>query len=88
MIGVEADLGGKIKGYGKSGGPLGEQITVAGIRFDSRAEAGVLAHGPKPAAILVGMNSTRERVLPGETQIALVVPFGQVVWLIHRLLPY
>src|SRR5437867_198889 len=29
MIGVEADLGGKIKSYGKSSRPLREQITVA-----------------------------------------------------------
>ncbi len=58
----------------KSGGPVGEQILVALVGLLGVAHAGVLPHGPQPAAIHRGLDSAREWILPGVADLALLIP--------------
>ena len=51
MVGVEPDLRGQVEGDRKAGGAVGEQVLVALVRLLGVAHAGVLAHGPEPAAV-------------------------------------
>src|SRR5438876_78 len=74
-----------IQGYGESSGAVREEITVASVRLGRAAEAGVLAHGPEPAAVMRGMDAARERILARETQIAFAVPAFEVVGPVVRL---
>ena len=54
---------GKIESDGEASLPFFEQVAIAAIGFDGAAEAGVLAHGPKAAAIHRGIDAAREREL-------------------------
>ena len=49
------------------------------IRRLRSAEAGVLANRPVTGAIHRGLNATRERVLPGKAEVALVVQLANVL---------
>src|SRR5947199_6552884 len=51
MIRIVAHLRRQIESYGEAGGALREQVAVAPVAFLGGAEAGVLPHGPKAAAI-------------------------------------
>ena len=56
-----------------------EQIAIALVRFGGGAEAGVLPHGPEPAAIHRGIDAARERKFAGEAEIALVIPIAEIL---------
>ena len=75
MIGIHADLRGQIECHGEAFAALREQIAVALVGFDGAAEAGVLPHGPQPAAIHGGINAASEGEFAGIAEIALGVPF-------------
>ena len=63
MIGIHAHLRGQIEGHRKPGDALRQQIAVAPVALLGGAEAGVLAHGPEPAAIHVRIDSAGVGVL-------------------------
>ena len=54
VVGVHADLRGKIEGHRETGLAFAEEITIALVGFDGAAEAGVLAHGQKRPRYMVG----------------------------------
>ena len=66
IVGVVADLGGQVEGDGEAGLPLGEQVLVPLVRLLGGAEAGVLAHGPEPAAIHGGLDTPGVGIATGE----------------------
>jgi hypothetical protein len=78
VIGVKADLGGQIEGHREAGLALLKQVTKARVRLERRAVAGVLAHGPEPAAVKRRIDAARERVLAGKTQLDFGIPAGQI----------
>ena len=53
-VGVEPHLGGQVEGDREAGRAGGEQLVVAGVGLRGRAEAGVLAHRPRPVVYIVG----------------------------------
>ena len=57
MIGIHAHLRGQIESHGESGDALREQIAVTPVALLGRAETGVLAHGPEPAAVHLRVNA-------------------------------
>ena len=59
MVGIEAHLRRQVEGDRKSGGALREQVAVAPVALFGGAEAGVLAHGPEPAAVHVAVDAAR-----------------------------
>ena len=65
IVGVQTDLGGQIKSYRESGSTLGEEIFVASVGFFGGCVTGILAHGPQPAAVHVGINAAGEGKLAG-----------------------
>ena len=65
MVGVVADLGGKIEGDGQAGRPLASRIFVAAVGFLGIAHAGVLAHGPEAAAVHGGLDAAGVGILAG-----------------------
>ncbi len=77
IVGIEADLGGQIEGDREAGGAVGEQVLVALVGFLGVAHAGVLAHGPKAAAVHGGLHAAREGKLAGVSDFAIVIPAGQ-----------
>ena len=78
MIGIHADLRGKIESDGEAGLSLFEQIAIAAIGFDGGAEAGVLAHGPEAAAVHRGIDAARERKLARVAEVALGIESGEI----------
>ena len=79
VVGVHADLRGQIEGDGKSRLSLFEQIAIAAVGFGGAAEAGVLPHGPEPAAIHGGIDAASERELAGIAEVAFRVPAAQII---------
>ncbi len=73
VIGVIADLRRQVKGHGKAGLPLLDQVLVAAVAFGGVAKAGVLAHGPQPAAVHVRLDAAREGVFAGKAKPAQIV---------------
>ena len=65
MVRIEADLSGKVERDGKAGGAVSQQILVAFVRLLGVAHAGVLAHGPQPAAIHGGLHAPGKGVVAG-----------------------
>ena len=61
IVGVVADLRGQVEGHGEAGRPALEQVAVAAVGLGRAAEAGVLPHGPEPAAVAVGVQAARVR---------------------------
>jgi len=78
MVGVHANLGGKIEGDGKTFDSLGEKVAIAFVGFGSAAESGVLAGGPQAAAIHGGIDAASEREFAGIAEIALRIEAGQI----------
>ena len=66
VIGIHPHLRGQIEGNRKSGDALRKKIAVTPVAFLGRPESGVLAHGPQPAAIHVGIYPSGVGVLAGE----------------------
>ena len=70
VIGVVAHLRRQIEGDAQSVHALREQIPVARVRFGGRAEPGVLAHRPQPAAVHRRLDAARERKFAGKAELA------------------
>ena len=51
MVGVVAHLRRQVERDAQAADALREQVPVARVRFGGRAEAGILAHRPQPAAV-------------------------------------
>ena len=73
VVGVVADLGGQVEGDGEAGLALREEELEALVRLLRRAEAGILAHAPEPAAIHRGLHASGEGVFARVADVALVV---------------
>jgi hypothetical protein len=71
LVGVVADLRRQIEGDRKALSPLLEKEFVTVVALFCVAHAGVLAHGPEPAAIHGGLNAAREGKFAGEAEVAL-----------------
>src|SRR3989338_2522213 len=67
--GVQAHLSGQVKSGGKARLPLGKKPTEALVGLPGGAEAGVLAHGPKPAQVHGFLYVAGTRILAGMAQI-------------------
>ena len=78
MVGVAPHLRRQVKGHRQAGLPLLEQIAVALVRLLSSAKAGVLAHGPEPAAVHGGLDAAGKRVLTREVERFVVVEVSGV----------
>jgi hypothetical protein len=63
VVGVAAHLGGEVKGYGEAGLAVREKVLEAGVGLLGGAEARVLAHGPRPAAVHARVDTAGEGVL-------------------------
>ena len=72
VVRVVAHLCGQIERDAQSGHALREEVSIPAIRLCGRAEAGVLAHRPQPAAIHRRLDAPGERELTRPAQ----VPFG------------
>ena len=69
MVRVVADLRRQIEGDAQAGDALVQQVAVAAVRLGGRAEAGVLAHRPEPAAVHGRLDAARERELAREADV-------------------
>ena len=76
VVGVVADLGGEIEGYGETRGAVGEEEFVTAIGLFCIAHAGVLTHGPETAAVHGGLDAAGEGVLAGEAEVAVRIEAG------------
>ncbi len=78
MIGVVAHQGRKVESHGEPGLALRQQVTEARVGVLRRAEAGKLAHRPKPAAKHCRVDSARVGRRAGIAQVPLRVPAGKI----------
>jgi hypothetical protein len=90
VVGVVAHQRRHVKGGGKPGLAVVEQVQEALVGLLARAEAGELAHRPQPAAIHRLVYAARERVGAGPPDriLGAFYPCGKVggrVQLAHRL---
>src|SRR5439155_5524353 len=65
MVRIHPHLGGKIEGHREAGSTLRKQVPVTLIAFFGAPEAGILAHGPEPLAVHVGIDAASVRKLAG-----------------------
>jgi len=63
VVGIIADLRGQVEGDAQACLSLFEEIAVTPVGLFGGGEAGVLAHGPEPAAVHGGMDAAREGIL-------------------------
>ena len=77
VVGVVAHLGRQVEGDRQPGRAGGEQLLVARVGLRGGAEAGVLAHRPRPAGVHRRVDAAGERVLPRLAQPLGGVPAGQ-----------
>ena len=85
MVGIHAHLRREVEGDGEPGHALRKQIAVAAVALLGGAEASVLAHGPEPRAVHLGMDAAGEGKLAGEAEIAVGRKCGQIVGGVKRL---
>src|SRR5215472_3739689 len=85
MVGVEANLRGKIKRDGKSGLSLAQEIAIALVGFDGGAEAGVLAHGPEAPAVHGGVNAARVGKFAGIAESGFGIAGSEILLSIQGL---
>ena len=85
MVGVEADLCGKIESHRKARLAFAQEITIAAVGFDGRAEAGILAHGPEAAAVHRGIDSARVRKFAGVAEAGFRIPAGEIFFGVKRI---
>ncbi len=78
MIGVQADLRGKIESDGEAGLAFAEEIAIALVGFGGGAEAGVLAHGPEAAAVHGGIDAAGVGEFAGIAESNFGVPTGEI----------
>ena len=79
VVGVHADLRGKIEGDREAGLAFAEEVAIALVGFDGAAEAGVLAHGPEAAAVHGGVNAARVREFAGIADGGFGIGGGKIV---------
>ena len=84
VIGVETDLRGQIEGDREPGGAVRQQVLVALVRFLGVAEAGVLAHGPEPAAVHGGLHAAGKGIIAGVSDLAFLVASVQIGGRVER----
>ena len=65
IVRIQPDLSRKVKGYGKAGGAVGQEVLVTLIGFFGIAHARVLAHRPEPAPVHCGLHAASEGILAG-----------------------
>ena len=80
VVGVVPDLGGQIEGDGEARLALLQQVMVPPVGLLGGGVSRVLAHGPQPAPVHVGLDAAGVRVLAGVAQVLRVV----VSWHILR----
>ena len=78
VVGVVADLGRQVEGDGEARLALLQQVVVPPVGLLGRGVPRVLAHGPQPAAVHVGLDSAGVWILPR-------VPNAQGVVVVRRL---
>ena len=71
MVGVEAELGREVEGDAQAGLARARRDTVARVGGPGGAEAGVLAHGPEPAAVHRRMDAAGEGEFARPAEVAL-----------------
>src|SRR4030042_100688 len=82
---IQAELGGEVKSDAQSRLPLGEKKAVALVGFLGRTEPGVLAHGPKAAAVHGRIDAAGEREFTGIAEVFFRVEPGRVAGPQNRL---
>ena len=65
--------------------PLAQQVLVAPVGLLGVAHAGVLAHGPQPAAIHGGLHAARVGKLSGIAELLVVAPTLKIGGRVQRL---
>jgi hypothetical protein len=65
MVGIHAHLRWKIERHRKTGDPLRKKELVAPVALLRRPKPRILAHGPQPAPVHIGINAARKRKLAG-----------------------
>ena len=78
MIGVKADLRGKIERHGEAGLAFAQKVAIAAVGFDGGAEAGVLTHGPEAAAIHRGIDAARVGKFTRITESGFGIPRAKI----------
>src|SRR4026207_2576110 len=64
---------------------MGNELAIASIRLRGAAEAGVLAHGPRPGRIHRWIDASRVRILTWLTERVIRIEPSKVSRSIHRL---
>ena len=87
VVRVVADLRRQVEGDREAGLPLVQKVSVSPVRLAGTGVAGILAHGPHPALVHVGLHATSVGVLTGIPDICVVAGFGlrEVIRRIHRI---
>src|SRR5882724_11672368 len=85
MIRVHADLRWQIESHGKTRLALVQEIAIPLIRFGSAAEARILAHGPKTAAVHRRVDPTSKRIFAGKSDRLLRLGITKGVPIIDTL---
>ena len=78
MVRIEANLSGKVECDREPGGAVGQQVLVAFVGLLGVAHAGVLAHGPQPAAVHGGLHAPGEGIIAGVSDFAFLVAGVQI----------
>ena len=73
MIGIVANLCGKVEGHAQSCLSLLQKKFVALIRLLSRSKSCVLSHGPETASVHRGLNTPGEGMFAGKSQVLTIV---------------
>lgn len=79
MVGIEANLRGKIEGHRQARGAVGEQVLIALIGLFSVTHPGVLPHRPESSAVHRGLDASGVWKLAGIAEILFVVPVLEIV---------
>ncbi len=85
VVGVIPHLGGQVEGDAQPAGAGRDELVVALVGLLGRAEAGVLAHRPRPAGVHGRVDPAGVGVLPRLAELALGVPAGEGLRAVDRL---
>ena len=85
VVRVQADLRGKIEGYGQARSAVGQQVLVTFVGFFGVAHAGVLAHRPEASAIHGWLDTTGEGILARVSDIRFRILIFEVSGRIKRM---
>ena len=84
VVGIQADLGGQIECHRKPGSAVRQQVFVTLVGFLGVAHAGVLAHGPEPAAIHGGLDAAGKGIVAGIADLVILVTGVQIRGRVQR----